>query len=201
MGTPSVEELTQVGPRQDEGWVRSIALTLAGNEGGAGLQEEDLQTLTERERSLVQLVTSARGGSFESQKLLVLLEAVKSTTRAVVDVVGGGEAGAERMVRPVDAVHVVALALEAVYHTEAQLDADAEAKAACQTHLAELATLVNHLTRPAQDVTQPAVLEQGLAGAVGVERVATMMQTTHDNVARCWTKIFANLRNALRDAL
>lgn len=198
MATPSVEELTQVGPRQDAGWVRSIALTLADDEGGAGIKDEDLVAMTEREKALVELVASARNGSFEASRLLELLEAVKTTTRTVVDVVGGGAGGAERMVRPVDVVHEVGLALEAVYHTEALLDA--ESKAACQTHLAELATLVNHLTRSTQQLTKPAVLEQGLA-AVGAERVAQLMQSTRDNVARCWTKVFANLRDALRDAL
>ncbi len=99
MATPSVEELTQVGQRQDAGWVRSIALTLADDQGGVGIEEQDLQTLTAREKALVQLMASLRSGSFEASRLLELLEAVKTTTRTVVDVVGGGAGGGERVAR------------------------------------------------------------------------------------------------------
>ena len=195
LGTPSVEELTQVGPRVDAGWVRSIASTLssplAGSEESAS--EADLKNLTAAERALVQLVSGARSGPVDVQALVALLESTKASVRTLVDA-----ETANHTVRAVDVVHESGVSLEAVYHLHSYLDD--ETRATCKTHLAEIATLVNHLSRSPPTVAGASVLEEGLA-TLGKDRVEQMMQTTRDNVARSWSKVFGNLRDALRDAL
>ncbi|KAJ9475894.1 N-terminal acetyltransferase B complex subunit MDM20 [Pseudozyma hubeiensis] len=196
LGTPDVEELTQVGPKQDAGWVRSIASTLSSAE--SEVDEKDLQSLTNQERALVAIVRSARSGQIDPATLTKMLESTKTTVRALVDSPNDPAAPPSRMVRPVDAVHEVALALEAIYHTKPNLDD--ETQSTCKTHLAEIATLVNHFSRSAQAAAPATVLQDSLA-SLGKDKVEQMMQTTRDNVGRSSVKVFGNLRDALRDAL
>ncbi|GAC94257.1 actin cytoskeleton organization protein [Pseudozyma hubeiensis SY62] len=196
LDTPDVEELTQVGPKQDAGWVRSIASILSSAE--TEVDEKDLQSLTDQERTLVAIVHSARSRKFDPAALTKMLESTKTTVRALINSSEDPAASPSHMARPVDAVHEVALALEAIYHTKPKLDN--ETQSTCKTHLAEIATLVNHLSRPAQSAAPAMVLQDGLA-SLGKDKVDQMMQTTRDNVTRSSVKVFGNLRDALRDAL
>ncbi|CDR99997.1 related to MDM20-non-catalytic subunit of the NatB N-terminal acetyltransferase [Sporisorium scitamineum] len=199
LDTPDVEELTQVGPRPDAGWVRSIASTLSSKAVGANA-EADRQKLTSSERALVGLAHSSRSASFDSTALTSILESTKTTVRTLVDASEPDSAlNAVRTIRPVDAIHEAAIALEAIYLAHPHLSDDT--KSTCKTHLAEIATLVNHLSRSTQTkVAAATVLEEGLA-SLGKDRVEQMMQSARDNVARSSTKVFGNLRDALRDAL
>ncbi|KAJ1038413.1 hypothetical protein NDA11_004240 [Ustilago hordei] len=200
-GSASVEELVQVGPRVDVGWVKCIAFALSAGENGGidEVKEEDKAKLTAAEKKLVEVVQSARSGSFQGAMLVEMLESTKSTVRAVVNV-ADGKTDASRTARPVDAVHQVGLALEAIYHTQAQLDE--QTKTTCSTHLAEIATLVNHLSRSSSDgkLEQNEVLEQALS-SLGKEKVHQMVEASRQTVVRSWTKMFSNLGDALRDAL
>ncbi|CBQ71337.1 conserved hypothetical protein [Sporisorium reilianum SRZ2] len=198
LDTADVEELTQVGPRADAGWVRSIASTLSSTAAEAGTEAE-MQKLTAAERALVGLARSSRSGAFDPTALTSMLESTKTTVRALVDMASDAALDAARTIRPVDAIHEAAIALEAVYLALPHLNDDA--KSTCKTHLAEIATLVHHLSRSTQTkAAAAAVLEEGLA-SLGKDRVEQMMQSARENVARSSTKVFGNLRDALRDAL
>lgn len=190
LGTPSVEDLTRVGPRVDAGWVRSLASTLS-SDSGVDLSETDMTNLTSREKDLIRLTHSARSTSFDQSLLISLLEKVKSTVRSLVT---------SDKVRPVDAVLETALALEAVYHTQSKLSD--ESRSMAKTHLAELATLVNHLLRAVkpEGEEEGIVLQMGLE-ALGKEKVEEMLKATRENVARSCGKVFGNLRDSLRNAL
>ncbi|KIS65972.1 uncharacterized protein UMAG_06061 [Mycosarcoma maydis] len=195
LDTPNVEELTQVGARKDAGWVRSIAWTLSTESGS--VEETDLQSLTAQERALVAVTQSARSGTLDPTRLTQMLESTKSTVRSLMEL-ASNSASQTGTIRPVDAVHEVALTLEAIYHTHSKLDD--ESKSTCKTHLAEMATLVNHLSRASEAVGSPTVLQGGFA-SLGKDKVEQMLKSTCDNVAHSLTKVFGNLRDALRDAL
>ncbi len=187
-----------MGPRQDAGWVKSIVSTMA--KGGESVSEGDMQNLTVSEKALVTLVQGARKGSLDGTALVAMLESTKDTLRALVDLTTESKADPSGPIRPVDAIHQAGLALEAVYHTSSYLT-DNETRATCKTHLAEIATLVNHLSRSMQtvDVTAASALQQGLA-SLGSDKVEQMLQAARDNVARSGAKVLGNLRDALRDA-
>ncbi|TKY87529.1 hypothetical protein EX895_003543 [Sporisorium graminicola] len=200
LDTPDVEELSQMGPRPDAGWVRSIASTLSSTPLEAE-EEMDLQKLTAPERALFGLARSSRGGASDSTALTNMLESTKTTVRALVDIASDTEVDSARWSRPVDAIHEVAIMLEAIYLAHTHLSNDKDARSTCKSHLAEIATLVNHLSRSTQTAgAQATVLEEGLA-SLGAEKIEQMMQSARDNVARSSTKVFGNLRDALRDAL
>lgn len=197
--SPTIEELTQVGPRQDAGWVRSIATTLSTSSENISAEAADLQQLTAHEKALVELVQGVQSGNFEPAGLIAMLERTNSTVRALIDKTSNGaDANASVTIRPVDAVNEAGLSLEAIYHSHSQLND--ETKPTCKAHLSEMATLINHLTRSSQSTSEAKALEQGL-GSLGKERVDQMVKSAQDNVMRSWTKVFGNLRGALRDAL
>ncbi|EST07356.1 N-acetyltransferase B complex, non-catalytic subunit [Kalmanozyma brasiliensis GHG001] len=200
LDTPDVAELTQVGPRQDAGWVRCIASTMSDKVNDS-ISEVDMHSLTAAEKALVTLVRGARSGTLDSAGLISMLESTKATLRALVDLATSNTVDNTRTIRPIDAIHEAGLTLEAIYHTRSSLT-DSEATATVKTHVAEIATLVNHLSRSVQTVVVTAsnVLEQGLA-SLGKDKVAQMMQTTQKNLAGSSVKVLGNLRDALRDAL
>ncbi|SPO31584.1 related to MDM20  len=195
--TDSVEKLTQVGARVDDGWVRCVAFTLCDVAEEVNVAESDMLKLTVAEKALVSLVRSSRSGSMDEKVLLEMLERTKASARALTN----ASADDNDIIRPIDVVHEIGVSLEAIYHTHWQLSE--ESKSTCKTHLAEIATLVNHLSRSSTSIcsaSEAKVLEQGLE-TLGKEKVVQMVQTARENVAKSWTKVFGNLRDALRDAL
>lgn len=198
LDTPDVEELTQVGPRADAGWVRSIASTLTLSCTQAAISEEDKQQLTAAEKSLVNFAGHLRSGTFDALALYAIVQSAKDTIRELVNDASTSNYRRPRLVRPIDAIHEAAIALEAVYLSIYHLDSETGPE--CRTLLAEAATLVHYLSRSEPRREKANVLEEGLAG-LGKDRVDGMMRSVRENVGASLTKVWGNLRDALRDAM
>ncbi|PWY97926.1 hypothetical protein BCV70DRAFT_202414 [Testicularia cyperi] len=204
-----VELLTRPGPRQREAWVRCFASLLSADAGE--LATEDLAELGEVERQVVQLVNTYKQSQSQSQSsgdaqpLASFLETAKESTRKMVQGFTSTPGSGTPLARPIDLIQSVALSLEACYLIQPRLAKTADLSNS-KTHLAEMATLVNHLSRTSMLPTSTStsddkdVIQDGLR-ALGNDQVAQLLITTQDNIAKSCKKVLNNLRDALRDAL